>query len=391
MSESAVAVVTLPASSASTALAEAADLCGRSSVEWVRATATAAGLEVLVEGQDAAARLELASVLSARGGLALVVPAEAPLLPSGLLTELVRAGGESGAARAVLGRPDVPVDAGVVGLSASRLATSLREAPDTPVREVAASLFDDVDARVATVASEDGDEAGLLVTGPVALTRARAALTRRLVDALVLAGVDVRAPGRLVVDASARIEAGVVLHADVAVLGDSRVGSGSVLHQGVWLNDSRLAQNVTVLPYSVLEGAQVGEGSSVGPFARLRPETVLAAEVKVGNFVEVKKATLGRGSKASHLTYLGDAELGERVNIGAGTITCNYDGVDKHRTTIGNDVFVGSDTMLVAPVELGDGAATGAGSTITRDVPANALAVGRARQRNLEGRAGKKK
>jgi bifunctional UDP-N-acetylglucosamine pyrophosphorylase/glucosamine-1-phosphate N-acetyltransferase len=153
------------------------------------------------------------------------------------------------------------------------------------------------------------------------------------------------------------------------------------------ITDSRLGAGVVVRPYCVIEHAQVGPGAMVGPFARLREGTDLAEGVHIGNFVETKKAKLHRGAKANHLAYLGDTEIGEGTNIGAGVITCNYDGVNKHKTTIGRNVFVGSDTQLVAPVVIGDGALIGAGSTITQDVPADALALSRAAQTSREGGA----
>ncbi len=143
-------------------------------------------------------------------------------------------------------------------------------------------------------------------------------------------------------------------------------------------------------PYTILDQAAVARDCTVGPFARLRPASVLLEGARVGNFVELKKTRLGAGAKASHLTYLGDAIVGDDANIGAGVVTCNYDGMRKNETTIGAGAFVGSDTMLVAPVTVGDGATTAAGSTITQNVPAGALAVGRARQRNIEGWADRK-
>jgi bifunctional UDP-N-acetylglucosamine pyrophosphorylase/glucosamine-1-phosphate N-acetyltransferase len=142
--------------------------------------------------------------------------------------------------------------------------------------------------------------------------------------------------------------------------------------------------------YSVLRGAEVGEGAQVGPFASLRPGTRLEAGAKAGTFVETKATVVGRGSKVPHLSYIGDTVIGEGSNIGAGTITCNYDGREKHRTVIGDRVFIGSDTMLVAPVTVGDDAVTGAGSVITRDVPPGALAVERAQQREVPGYAARK-
>jgi len=139
----------------------------------------------------------------------------------------------------------------------------------------------------------------------------------------------------------------------------------------------------TIRAFSHLEGCHVSRGAMIGPYARLRPGAELAENTKVGNFVEIKKATVAEGAKINHLSYIGDAEIGERANIGAGTVTCNYDGYFKYKTTIGADAFIGSDTMLVAPVTVGAGAMTGSGSTITEDVPDGALGVGRAKQRNI--------
>jgi bifunctional UDP-N-acetylglucosamine pyrophosphorylase/glucosamine-1-phosphate N-acetyltransferase len=174
----------------------------------------------------------------------------------------------------------------------------------------------------------------------------------------------------------------IFLAADTVLEPDTVVGPYVVFGPGVAVRGGAV-----VRAHSHLEGCEVGRDAIVGPFARLRPGTVLGAGAHVGNFVELKATTLGEGAKANHLAYIGDADVGARSNIGAGTITCNYDGVDKHRTTIGADVFVGSDSVLVAPVSLGDGAFVAAGSAITEDVAARALALGRARQVTKHGRA----
>jgi bifunctional UDP-N-acetylglucosamine pyrophosphorylase/glucosamine-1-phosphate N-acetyltransferase len=150
------------------------------------------------------------------------------------------------------------------------------------------------------------------------------------------------------------------------------------------LKDVRIGADSTVLANSVVEDSSIGAACDIGPFARIRPETELADKVKVGNFVEVKKSTIASGSKINHLSYVGDTTMGGNVNVGAGTITCNYDGANKHRTIIGDDVFIGSDTQLVAPVTIGNGATIGAGSTITREAPANALTLSRSRQSTKE-------
>ncbi len=221
-----------------------------------------------------------------------------------------------------------------------------------------------------------------------------AAAHRRLLDrhalALMDAGVTLLEPARTVIEPGVMVGADTVVHPDVTLLGQTVIGSGCVLHQGAWLRDTVLADGAVVQPYSVLDGARLASGSQAGPFARLRPGAVLEEDARVGNFVEVKKSRLGRGAKAGHLAYLGDAEVGAGANIGAGVITCNYDGERKHETSIGRGAFVGSDTMLVAPVRVGDDATTAAGSVITQDVPDGALGVGRARQRTVDGWAARR-
>ncbi|MEM7304291.1 MAG: bifunctional UDP-N-acetylglucosamine diphosphorylase/glucosamine-1-phosphate N-acetyltransferase GlmU [Pseudomonadota bacterium] len=174
------------------------------------------------------------------------------------------------------------------------------------------------------------------------------------------------------------IEPNVMLRGAVRLAEDVRIGSNSVL------KDCTVGKGTTIHPNTVIEGAVIGENCEIGPFARVRPEAQLANQVKLGNFVEVKKSTLATGAKVNHLSYIGDAHVGEKTNIGAGTICCNYDGANKHKTFIGNDVFIGSDTQLVAPVSIEDGATIGAGSTITKDVPAGKLALSRCNQTIVE-------
>jgi bifunctional UDP-N-acetylglucosamine pyrophosphorylase / glucosamine-1-phosphate N-acetyltransferase len=171
----------------------------------------------------------------------------------------------------------------------------------------------------------------------------------------------------------------------VQLLGSTKIGSDCRIRSFSVIENCTLESNVLIQQSCVLESSAIAEGASIGPFAHLRPGNEVGPNAHVGNFVEMKKAKLGKGSKANHLTYLGDAEIGAGTNIGAGVITCNYDGVHKHQTKIGQGAFVGSDSTLVAPVSVGDGAYIGAGSCITRDVPSGALAVGRARQITKEG------
>jgi bifunctional UDP-N-acetylglucosamine pyrophosphorylase/glucosamine-1-phosphate N-acetyltransferase len=236
--------------------------------------------------------------------------------------------------------------------------------------------------RIEVIELDDPDEA-LGVNDRADLARVHRLLLERKARELQRGGVTLLAPERTAIEPESEIAPDSVVHADVTLSGASRVGTGSTLHQGAWLRNSTVGQDCVVEPYSVLDGAVVGNGCRVGPFARLRPGTVLADGARVGNFVEVKNSRLGRKAKAGHLTYLGDAEIGEGANIGAGVVTCNYDGEAKHRTEIGAGAFIGSDTMLVAPVLVGARATTGAGSVITRDVPEGALAVERSEQRTL--------
>jgi bifunctional UDP-N-acetylglucosamine pyrophosphorylase/glucosamine-1-phosphate N-acetyltransferase len=205
------------------------------------------------------------------------------------------------------------------------------------------------------------------------------------------AGVTIEDPATTYVDRSVAIAADTILHPCVSLEGRTTIGAGCEIHSGARIVDSRIGDRVTILNHCVITGATIGNDVSVGPFAHLRPEADLRDRARVGNFVELKHTVLGAGSKAMHLAYLGDATIGEKVNVGAGTITCNYDGVHKHTTTLGPGVFVGSDTQLVAPVTLGEGAYVAAGTTVTDDVPPGALAISRVRQLNLEGWVARRK
>lgn len=223
------------------------------------------------------------------------------------------------------------------------------------------------------------------------LAQAERVARRRFNEALMISGVTMLDPESTYVEVGVQVEPDVILEPGVSLRGATRVGSGCVVGQGSVLEGTVLEEGVTILPYCHLEDSVVRQRAQVGPFAHLRPASDIGPKAKVGNFVEIKKTTLGAGSKASHLTYLGDATLGEGCNVGAGTITCNYDGQHKHRTELGDGVFIGSNTALVAPIKLADGAYVGAGSTLTNDVPAGALAVARGRQRNLEGWADRRR
>lgn len=220
------------------------------------------------------------------------------------------------------------------------------------------------------------------INSPVELVAAEEWLRHRIVAAHSEAGVIIRAAGTVRIGPRVAIAPGAELCGPLELYGDTRVAAGATVCSHNVLRNAAIGENVTVHSFCHLEDARVAAGCQVGPYARLRPGAVLEEGARIGNFVEMKKATLGPGAKASHLTYLGDAAVGARANIGAGTITCNYDGVHKHKTVIGEEAFIGSNSALVAPVTIGAGALVGAGSVITSDVPDGALALGRGRQVN---------
>jgi bifunctional UDP-N-acetylglucosamine pyrophosphorylase/glucosamine-1-phosphate N-acetyltransferase len=233
------------------------------------------------------------------------------------------------------------------------------------------------------LAPDDGDLQGANDRRQLAMLERR--YQRRQANALMDSGVQLADPERIEIRGEVTAGMDVMLDINVVLEGNVRLGDGVNVGPGSVLRDCDLAPGTSVLAHSVLEGVKTTGACDIGPFARLRPGTVLSEGCRVGNFVETKNAVLGTGSKASHLTYLGDTEIGANVNIGAGTITCNYDGANKHKTVIGDDVFVGSDTQLVAPVKVGQGATIGAGSTVTKDAPADSLTVSRARQTTIGG------
>ena len=221
------------------------------------------------------------------------------------------------------------------------------------------------------------------------LAAVEAVAQRRILHDHMLAGVTVVDPGSTWIDAEVEIAADVRIEPGTSLRGRTALGAGSSVGPLTTLIDSKLGENVAV-PHSYLVECAVGDGAQVGPFAYLRPGADLAAGAKAGTFVEVKNSRIGEGAKVPHLAYVGDTEVGAGSNLGAGTITANYDGFRKHRTTIGENARIGVDTMLIAPVEVGDGAYTGAGAVIKSDVPEGALAVSENQQRNIEGYADRK-
>ena len=238
--------------------------------------------------------------------------------------------------------------------------------------------------RVGTARAGDPAEvAG--VNNRIQLAACERALQRRLAEALMLEGVTLADPARLDVRGRLRCAPDVSIDVNCVFEGEVSIGAGTRIGPGCLLRNCTLGENVVVQGYTVIDGAGIGNAAQLGPFARLRPGTELAARAKAGNFVELKQASIGEGSKVNHLSYVGDAILGSGVNVGAGTITCNYDGVEKHRTIIGDGAFIGSDTQLVAPVTVGARCMVAAGTTVTMDAEDGCLVISRTRQANIPG------
>lgn len=217
------------------------------------------------------------------------------------------------------------------------------------------------------------------------LARAERSFQRMQANEYMLSGLRLADPERIDVRGSLKFGEDCFLDVDVVIKGDVVLGNNVRVGPGSVIENSRIGDNCNVDSHTIVDGALVEEGCSLGPFARIRPGSELTKGVKIGNFVETKKTRIGKNSKASHLAYLGDSIIGDDVNIGAGTVTCNYDGVEKHKTTIGDGAFVGTNSTLVAPLDLGENSFIGAGSTVTKDVGSGQLAIGRGKQRNIEG------
>jgi len=238
--------------------------------------------------------------------------------------------------------------------------------------------------RITAVIADDAEETmGINTRSQQA--QAEAVYRRRQAQALLDAGVTLIDPARIDIHGTVSAGRDVVIEANVVIKGTVSLGDNAYIESGCVLDNCTIGARARVYSHSRLEHCSVGANAQVGPFARLRPKTVLDEGVRIGNFVETKAATIGKGSKVNHLSYIGDAVIGSAVNIGAGTITCNYDGANKYRTTLGDRVFIGSNSALVAPVNIGDGATIGAGSVITKDVPAEQLALTRSEQKIIIG------
>lgn len=422
------------------------EVCGRALVAWPVAAARAAGsgkvvvvegpdrpLEGVLDGKVAVAvqpePLGTADAVRAAAGYigpadtVIVLSGDTPLITAQTLAALAETHGRSGAAAtlatAVLddpagyGRVVRGNDGTIERVAETKTAGDATEA-ELRIREVSTGIFAfdggaliealaDVRADNAqgefylpdvlpilrsqgrSVAAHEIDHADSLgVNDRVALAEVRALAQRRIQERHMLAGVTIVDPASTVIDVNVRIGQDAVIAPFSSLHGGTEVGAGARIGPLSTLIDSRVGELATVV-HSYLNEAEVGDRANVGPFAYLRPGAVLREGSKAGTFVEIKNSDVGPGAKVPHLSYIGDTEIGERTNIGAGTITANYDGKNKNRTTIGAGAFVGVDTMLIAPVNVGDGAYTGGGSVITDDVPPGALGIARARQTNIEG------
>jgi bifunctional UDP-N-acetylglucosamine pyrophosphorylase / glucosamine-1-phosphate N-acetyltransferase len=428
------------------------EVCGRAIIAWPVAAARAAGAGkvVVVEGPDrplqasldgevtvavqqeprgTADAVKAAAAYIGSGDTVIVLNADHPLITADTLAGLAQAHARSGAgatlATAVLddpsgyGRvvraPDGTIER-VVETKAPGDATEL----EMRIREISTGIYAFEGAALITaldevrsdnaqgelylpdvvplmrahersvVAYEIHDAAELGINDRVGLAAVRAVAQRRIHDRHMLAGVTIVDPATTVIDVDVRIGQDTEIAPFTSLHGATEIGGGARIGPLSTLIDTRVGDEASIV-HSYLNGADVGDRVGVGPFAYLRPGAVLREGSKAGTFVEIKNSDIGPGAKVPHLSYIGDTDIGERTNIGAGTITANYDGKNKNRTSIGADAFVSVDTMFVAPVSLGDGAYTGAGSVITEDVPPGSLGIARARQKNIEGYSERRK
>ena len=281
------------------------------------------------------------------------------------------------------------INSGIYVLDIAPLFDALREIPATGVvNEIylpeLVTIYRRRGLPIETVDVENPNEVRG-INSQTELAEVRQIVRQSKNEELMAAGVTIEDPATTYVDMDVSVGRDTVIHPSVILEGRTTIGACCELHAGVRIVNSTIGDNVLINNHCVIQGTTIAPGARIGPFAHLRPETVIGKAARIGNFVETKKTSIGDGSKANHLTYLGDATIGSGVNVGAGTITCNYDGGEKHLTTIGDRVFIGSGTELVAPVTLGNDAYVAAGSCITNDVPGAALGMARGRQVNKEG------
>ncbi|MBZ5642836.1 MAG: bifunctional UDP-N-acetylglucosamine diphosphorylase/glucosamine-1-phosphate N-acetyltransferase GlmU [Acidobacteriia bacterium] len=360
--------------------------------------------------------------IPARVKFAILLPGDAPLIRTETLAALAAAHRESGAAATILSAEiENPAGYGRIvrrddGSVSAIVEDSALSADQRAIREINSSIYcfslDKLWPCLASLKPQNVHKE-LYLTDAIAVLRQKgenvqavlaadpdevlgcntrsdlaavdAVFRRRKRAAVMDDGVTLELPDTIVIDPNVTIGADTRIEPGVQLLGHTRIGAGCTVRAGSILSDAVLEDNVLVKPYSIVTASHLSTGVQVGPFAHLRDGARLEENARVGNFVEVKKSVLGEGVKSMHLTYLGDARIGNGTNIGAGTITCNYDGVNKNPTTIGKRVFIGSDSALVAPVRIGDGAYVGAGSVITKNVPPDALGLARGQQVNKLG------
>jgi bifunctional UDP-N-acetylglucosamine pyrophosphorylase/glucosamine-1-phosphate N-acetyltransferase len=374
------------------------------------------------------ALLQTEPVLTGKTGTVLLLYADVPLLEAGTLSRLVETHRTTRAAATVLtAELDDPYGYGRIVRDESGVISRIVEERDASsahrsIREInsgiytmdLAPLFEHLhglatdnaqgeyyltdliamyrqkDMRVETLCLDSAEELRG-VNSRLDLADLSAVMRQRKNRSLMVGGTTLEDPATTYVDVDVTVGTDTVIGPGVRLEGLTTIGDRCHIHAGSRLTNAKVDDDVVVLDYSVIVDSAIGEGAAVGPMAHIRPDSVLGPKARVGNFVELKKTTLGRGSKANHLAYIGDATVGEGVNIGAGTITCNYDGEKKSKTVIEDGVFIGSDSQLVAPVTIGRDAFVAAGSSITQDVPAGALAVARSKQINKDGWATKLK
>jgi bifunctional UDP-N-acetylglucosamine pyrophosphorylase/glucosamine-1-phosphate N-acetyltransferase len=367
------------------------------------------------------------AVLARESGVLVLLSGDVPLLTPATLQKLVETHEKAGAAATVVTAiVDDPFGYGRIVRSGEQIARIVEQKDASPaerqIREINSGIYafsiDGLFDAVRSIATENAQneyylpdlvaiyrQRGLIVetvtvSNPDEIrginSRVELAAVSRIVREqknaeLMASGVTIEDPATTYVDAGVTIGADTILHPGVSLEGQTTIGAGCEIHSGTRICDSTIGDRVTILNHCVIANATVAEAACVGPFAHLRAEADVRANARVGNFVELKKTVLGAGSKANHLAYLGDATIGAGVNIGAGTITCNYDGVNKNQTVIEDGAFVGSDSQLIAPVTIGKGAYVGSGSTVRQNVPPGALAVSAGTQRNIEGWVEKKR
>jgi bifunctional UDP-N-acetylglucosamine pyrophosphorylase/glucosamine-1-phosphate N-acetyltransferase len=361
------------------------------------------------------------SHLTGRAGTVVLLSGDVPLLTSRTLKKLIETHRGAGAAATVVtATVDRPYGYGRIVRSNGRIARIVEERDASPterhIKEInsgiyafdLAPLFDALRGIAAQNAQGEFyltdliaisrrrklPVETLMVENPEEIrginSRTELAEVSRVVrqtknEELMAAGVTLVDPASTYIDPDVNIGRDTVIHPGVIIEGSTRIGSACEIQGHVRIADSEIGDRVTINNFCLIVGARVADGVSVGPFAHLRPETDVREGAKIGNFVELKKTTLGSGSKVNHLSYLGDATVGSGVNVGAGTIICNYDGVTKNQTVIEDGAFIGSDTQLIAPVTVGKGAYVGTGTTVRQDVPPGSLAVSAGKQRNIEG------